>query len=236
MLVKVRFFLLPVGYCDTIIPGGMTMKDLPMFTTEYGVASLVLREIPYRQEAYIRIVTTEQPCELIEECAAFCRACGAEKVYATGHEVLEQYPLHTAVWLMRGSREELPPTDAALWPVLPENVDTWRSIYNERMSVVANASYMTAADATVMLESGDGYFIHRDETMLGIGKASGGMIEAVVSVCPGSGADIMGALAGVLTEDTITLEVASTNEKAIRLYERLGFIRTGERSRWYRIK
>lgn len=212
------------------------MKDLPMFTTEYGVASLVLREIPYRQEAYIRIVATEQPHGLVEECAAFCRACGAEKVYATGHEVLEQYPLHTAIWPMQGGREELPPTDAALWPVLPENVAFWRSIYNERMSVVANASYMSEADARTMLEAGDGYFIHRGETLLGIGKASGGRVEAVVSVCPGSGADIMAALAGVLTEDTINLEVASTNEKAIRLYEHLGFIRTGERSRWYRIK
>ena len=212
------------------------MKDLPMFTTEYGIASLILREIPYRQEAYIRIVATEQPCALVEECAAFCRACGAEKVYATGHEGLAKYPLHTIVWLMRGSREDMFQTDAALWPVLPENVDSWRSIYNERMSAVANAAYMNEADARTMLDAGDGYFIHRDGTLLGIGKASGGKVEAVASVCPGSGGDIMAALSGILTEETITLEVASANEKAIRLYERLGFIRTGERSRWYRIK
>ena len=212
------------------------MKDLPMFTTEYGIASLILREIPYRQEAYIRIVATEQPCALVEECAAFCRACGAEKVYATGHEDLKKYPLHTAVWLMRGSREDLFRTDAALWPVLPENVDSWRSIYNERMSAVANAAYMNEADARTMLDAGDGYFIHRGGTLLGIGKAAGGKVEAVASVCPGSGGVIMAALSGILTEETITLEVASANEKAIRLYERLGFIRTGERSRWYRIK
>ena len=212
------------------------MKDLPMFTTEYGIASLILREIPYRQEAYIRIVATEQPCALVEECAAFCRACGAEKVYATGHEDLAKYPLHTIVWLMRGSREDMFQTDAALWPVLPENVDSWRSIYNERMSAVANAAYMNEADARTMLDAGDGYFIHRGGTLLGIGKAAGGKVEAVASVCPGSGGDIMAALSGILTEETITLEVASANEKAIRLYERLGFIRTGERSRWYRIK
>jgi hypothetical protein len=160
-----------------MIFGGMTMKDLPMFTTEYGIASLILREIPYRQEAYIRIVATEQPCALVEECAAFCRACGAEKVYATGHEDLEKYPLHTVIWLMRGSRGDLFQTDAALWPVLPENVDSWRSIYNERMSAVANAAYMNEADARAMLDAGDGYFIHRDGTLLGIGKASGGMLK-----------------------------------------------------------
>ena len=212
------------------------MKDIPLFTTEYGIASLILREIPYRQEAYIRIVATEQPCALVEECAAFCRVCGAEKVYATGHEDLAKYPLHTTVWLMRGSREDMFQTDAALWPVLPENVDSWRSIYNEKMSAVANAAYMNEADARAMLDAGDGYFIHRGGTLLGIGKAAGGKVEAVASVCPGSGGDIMAALSGILTEETITLEVASTNEKAIRLYGRLGFIRTGERSRWYRIK
>jgi ribosomal protein S18 acetylase RimI-like enzyme len=29
--------------------------------------------------------------------------------------------------------------------------------------------------------------------------------------------------------------VASTNEKALRLYESLGFVRTKEISRWYRV-
>ena len=42
------------------------MRDFPMFTTEYGVASLVLREIPYREEAYITILSSEQPEELLE--------------------------------------------------------------------------------------------------------------------------------------------------------------------------
>ncbi len=33
-----------------------------------------------------------------------------------------------------------------------------------------------------------------------------------------------------------TLEVASSNEKAIRLYERLGFLKTARVSEWYRVK
>ena len=31
------------------------MKDFPVFTTENGVASLILKEIPYRGEAYIHL-------------------------------------------------------------------------------------------------------------------------------------------------------------------------------------
>ena len=35
--------------------------------------------------------------------------------------------------------------------------------------------------------------------------------------------------------ETITLEVASTNLRAIRLYEKLGFVAVEEVSRWYQI-
>ena len=35
------------------------MKDIPMFTTPYGAASLILKEIPYRKEAYIRVLGVE---------------------------------------------------------------------------------------------------------------------------------------------------------------------------------
>ena len=214
------------------------MRDFPMFTTQYGVVSLLLKEIPYKQTAYIRIreVREEFFREDLAECVAFCRMCGAEAVYAAGHEKLEKYPLYTAVVQMRGIARVEQEKVKCLFPVTEKTVSRWRSIYNERMSAVANAAYMNEADARTMLDAGDGYFIHRDGTLLGIGKAAGGKVEAVASVCPGSGGDIMAALSGILTEETITLEVASANEKAIRLYERLGFIRTGERSRWYRIK
>ena len=60
----------------------MDVKDFPMFTTEFGVASLILKEIPYRSEAYIIIQDTQQPEQLLQECISFCRMCGAEKIYA----------------------------------------------------------------------------------------------------------------------------------------------------------
>ena len=78
------------------------MKDFPVFTTENGVASLILKEIPYRGEAYIHLRDSQNPKVLLEECVSFCAACGAEKIYASGSPALEQYPLHTAVLEMRG--------------------------------------------------------------------------------------------------------------------------------------
>ena len=104
------------------------MKDIPMFTTEYGTASLILKEVPYRQEAYIHIqdVQPEGFEEHMKECVSFCRMAGAEKIYAKGHEALERYPLHTAVYEMRGASQWDPEQVACLFPVTEETVGRWR--------------------------------------------------------------------------------------------------------------
>ncbi len=209
------------------------MKNIPLFTTEYGVASLILQEIPYTKTAYVRIQDSLQPEQLIEECRSFCSICGAEHIFAAGHPALATFPFHTSIVKMRCLRQSLPETDAALWPVLPENLETWRSVYNKRMAGVPNASWMTAADGKKLLEEGSGYFIHRSGTLLGIGKAGGSTIEAVASCCPGAGRDVVLALNHVLTGDLAVLEVASTNAPAVSLYEKLGFLACEELSRWF---
>lgn len=212
------------------------MKDFPVFTTQYGAASLILREIPYTGKAYIRLQATLQPRELLEECVSFCSACGGETILATGHGYLTAYPLETTVVQMQCPVDAVGQTDAAVFPVLPENLARWRQIYNEKMADVPNASYMSEKDARELLESGDGYFVHRDGTLLGIGKASGDTIDAVISVMPGMGQTVVQALASILTEDTVRLTVADTNERAMKLYTRMGFVKTRELSRWYRIR
>lgn len=211
------------------------MKNIPVFTTENGAASLILKEIPYSQAAYIQIQDTLEPEKLLSECVDFCRAVGAEVVFAANHPYLERYSFHAAIWQMVRAREGLADTDAALFPVTEQTLEAWRELYNRRMADVPNASYMTAADARQMLNRGDGYFVHRGETLLGIGMASGERIDAVVSAQPGAGQEIVLALNHALSGERITLEVASSNERAVRLYERLGFLKTTEISVWYRV-
>lgn len=211
------------------------MRDLPMFTTQLGVASLVLKEIPYRREAYIRIQDSIDPVSFLEECRDFCVAAGAERVYATGHPCCESYPAHTTIWQMRGDVAGIGDTDAALFPVQGKTLSAWQQLYNRKMAQVPNASYMTDQDGERLLKRGDGYFVHRGETLLGIGTASGNTIGAVVSCCPGAGESVLQALCHGLSGEEAILEVASTNIKAVRLYERLGFIKTAELSKWYRI-
>lgn len=212
------------------------MRDFPVFATENGIGSLVLKEIPYRAIAYIKIQDASRPEAFLEECVDFCRMAGAEHIYATGHSVLERYPLHTAIWKMRCHRESLPQTDASLFPVTERTVDRWQEIYNQKMRSVPNSAYMTRQDMKQLLDRGDGYFVHKDGQLLGLGKASGDRIDAVISMQKGAGAEVLAALSHALTTEIVTLEVASTNEKAISLYTRLGFLKTEELSRWYCIQ
>jgi len=211
------------------------MKDIPVFTTEYGVASLILKEIPYRKRAHIKLQATQEPDKLLEECVAFCRACGAEWIDAAGHEYLEKYPLITEMWLMTCSRDEIEETDACLFPMTDQTVDRWLEIHNQRMTDVPNAAYLDRKDGREFLENGDCYFIHRNGKLLGIGKAAEDYIDIVIAAESGMGETVVRALCSALTEDVIRIVVASANERAVRLYQRIGFVPTRVLSRWYRI-
>lgn len=214
------------------------MRDFPVFATDFGVASLVLKEIPYREEAYITIqdVQPEGFEEHLKECVSFCRMAGAEKIYAMGHGQLAQYPLHTAVYEMRGRAWVNPQKLECLFPVTEETVRQWRTIYNEKMRDVDNAGTLEARDEKKIIESGGSYFVHRDGQLLGIGWLEDTKLLAVASVQQGAGQRVMHTLMSLIEGMDMTLEVASTNERAIRLYEKLGFLKTAELSHWYAVK
>lgn len=209
------------------------MRDFPVFTTENGVGSITLKEVPYKGVAYIKIQSSLQPETFLQECVDFCKMAGAEKIYASGHEMLERYELQNIICQMSVLRESLPESKASLFPVTEKTADRWRDIYNEKMRPIDNSATMTREDMKTLVKQGGGYFVHREEEILGIGIARGETVEAIIAVKPGAGREVMLALCGCLTSNRIVLEVTSTNEKAIRLYENLGFLRISELSRWY---
>lgn len=210
------------------------MKDIPFFTTEYGVASLMLAEIPYRQEAYIRIQSVCDGAveELIRECMAFCRAAGAEKIYWSAGDV--EGELHTSILEMRGVAWVNQTKLENLFPVTEETIERWRQIFNERMIQVDNAATLTSHDEKRILASGGAYFVHHDGELLGVGWMEDTKLQAIAAVKPGAGERVLHSLMSLVEGESVTLEVASTNEKAIRLYERAGFVKTREIRRWYR--
>lgn len=213
------------------------MRDFPIFTTDFGVASLVLREIPYRKEAYIRIRDIQCGCleEHLKECISFCRMAGAEAVYASGADGLEAYPLYTAVLQMRGTawvdRDKL----SSLFPVTEPTVKRWRELYNKGMAGVDNARTLETRDEAEIVGSGGAYFVHDNGDLLGIGWMEDTKLLAVAGVGKGAGERVMHTLMSLVEGAVMTVEVASTNEKAIRLYEKLGFLSVAELSRWYRV-
>lgn len=211
------------------------MQDFPIFTTEYGVSSLILKEIPYKHEAYICIgdVQPGHFTEHLAECAAFCRMAGAERVFAAGHKDLAQYPLHTAVLEMRGTAWVDPDKLACLFPVTEATVARWRGIYHECMARVDNAGTLEAREEPHIVDSGGAYFVHSSGELLGIGWLEDCRLLAMAAARKGAGETVMHTLMSLVEGAQMTLEVASTNEKAIRLYENLGFLKTAELSRWY---
>lgn len=211
------------------------MRDFPVFTTEYGVASLVLREVPYTERAYIVLRASVQPELLLKECKEFCAAVGAHEIYASGDPLLDRFPFHTSIIKMQCMKSSLEDTDAALWPVTEETAEQWRMLYNEKSIRIPNGAWLSERELKALLKSDQAYFVHRGECLLGTGLISGGEIRWVSSMQPGAGEEVVKALAHGVTEDQITVEVASENRKAMELYRRMGFIAVCELSKWYKI-
>ena len=211
------------------------MKDFPMFTTEFGVASLILKEIPYRSEAYIIIQDTQQPEQLLQECISFCRMCGADRIYARGHEITQGYPLHCAVYEMRSEVRVDDSKVEMLFPVTEETVGQWRQLMNERLRSVDNAATLEKKDEKEILSSSGAYFVHRSGQMLGAGWLEENELKLIASAQSGAGERVLHTLLSVAAQQEVKLDVASTNERAIHLYEKYGFIKTAEHRRWYRV-
>ena len=211
------------------------MRDIPVFVTENGAASLILKRIPYTKEAYVEIRDSAAGELLIKECYDFCRMAGAERVYATGHSCLESYPFYTDILLLTVNKADLPATDALAQPATMEESEHWRAVYNDKMRSVPNAAYMTREQAIRKQLQGIAYMIYRGSELLGIGAAERDTIEAVASVKPGAGWDVVLSIASVLRADPIQLQVASINHKAMELYRGLGFAVKEQIARWYQI-
>lgn len=211
------------------------MRDFPIFTTEFGVSSLVLREIPYRNEAYIHIQDVQAGFfqEHLKECISFCRMAGAKKVYACGAKELEQYPSYISVYTMQGSVERKEELVASLFPVTEKTAAQWRSLYNERMRSVDNARTLDSRDEKLLTESSGAYFVHDHGELLGIGWMEANKLLAIASVQPGAGERVMHTLLSKKGNGDVSLEVASTNQRALRLYEKTGLVITGEVNRWH---
>ena len=103
------------------------------------------------------------------------------------------------------------------------------------MKDVPAAAYLDDALIRKLPGEKDAYFVHRDGKLLGIGRAKEDRILVVATTEPGAGEQIVKAMAELLDAETIVVECAEENGKAIHLYERLGFLKTQVKTQWYQI-
>lgn len=212
------------------------MKDIPVFTTENGVASLSMAELPYKKAVYVRVQDSRAPSAFLAECVDFCSALGAEKVFATGNGIADTYPVYATVCRMEARRSLLPATNARPIPVEEGNFEKWRTALNTRMADVPGASTVTADRKERLLAESCAYFVEDAGRLIGLGKVSGGQVEAVAALEKGVGRDVLLVLCSLVAGDTVKLEVAWENAPAVRLYQALGFTLTDILYRWYTLK
>ena len=200
------------------------MKDIPIFTGCDGIATLILREIPYRGEGYVTVrsvFTSTESC--LRECESFCRAVGAEKVYFNGNADFTDYPIYASLIEREIEIEKLPQTTACA--VLTKDEEKWAQIYNEKFAAVPAAQTCRKAE--------NAFDIFKDGILIGIGQIEGNLIRSVATVERGFGADCVAALAQLSGEKNVKLLCAEQNERAMRLYDRLGFHRGERKEVWY---
>ena len=211
------------------------LKDIPVFTTIYGAASLILYQIPFTRTAYIRLQSTQSPEEFLAECVDFCVMAGAESVYATGDVWLERFPVATSIISMSCDDLLYPETDAYAMSVQEKDLTNFKQIYNAAMAKIPNAECISTNKLLQILRAGNCYYVFKDNRKIGIGIAEGDCLESIIAIEPGMGQDVLAALYCVMKKDLIRIEVASANERAVRFFTKNGFKQNGVISNWYKV-
>ncbi len=203
------------------------MKDIPLFTVSDGMASLILREIPFRGAAYIWVRSVFGSLDgLLQECAAFCRAAGAEKVYATGQADFSAYPVYARLIQRSVCCQSLPATEAIALPA--KDAAAWLQQYRERFRLVPASQSSPGSEGL--------YDIFHKGEQIGIGQYEKDKLLAVAALQKGRGADCVCAMSALMQVPQLRLLCAEENLPAMRLYDRLGFSRENCREVWYCVK
>ena len=216
------------------------MKNIPMFTSPYGIATLILREIPWSGSAYVlvRSVWNDQTAALLEECRGFCRAVGAKEIFAAYDT--EELPAEPAYDMIRMTRPKagLPVGKMLeLEPLTRENSGAYLEIYNRCFAAVPSAASYDRTSLEPLYGEDLAWLANVNGEYAGVAEISKEGLEgiAVLPAYRGLGYDLALAALRMVPSPVLCLKVASTNVRAIALYERLGFTPERVEKRWFRL-
>ena len=216
------------------------MKDIPMFTGQHGLASLILKEIDVSGRAYVlvRSVWNGQTEAFLQECRGFCIAVGAQTVYASYD--LEDLPAEHAydMLIMEAEKAKLPQgKPVELEPLTTENGEVYLDIYNVCFREVIGAASYGKQDLQRLYDKDCAFLAKVDGMYAAVAEISEEALEgiAVLPAYKGLGYDLSLAVLPMVPRKTVRLKVASTNGQALGLYNRLGFVQTGVAGRWWKL-
>lgn len=218
------------------------MKDIPIFTGQFGIATLILREIPHQGGAYVMVRGTKEGYlqAFLEECRTFCVMAGAQWVLATADEPLDFLPHVHDMLELSCPRALLPPPSKPVEaiPVTVENGEEFLRCYRLLFRAIPNAATYTQTDLQRILEQEQACLALVDGKTAGIAQWTDGELCAI-GVLPeyrGLGHRLALTVFSRMTAEEITLRVSSSNAPALRLYQKLGFDRKRILSRWYALE
>lgn len=211
------------------------MKDLPVFTCEAGIASLILHEVPYRREAYILVRAAFGPQDtLLRECESFCRAAGAEKIYVGGEGDFSGRRIYARLLERSAPREMLNP--CALTLRSAQELRSWSEAYNARFAAVPMAKTCDEAERRALAASGQALWVCDGDKPVGLGRTEDDEILCLAALERGRGAEVCRALAQRTVGTHVRVLCAEENTAAMRLYDRLGFDHGVVKSCFYFLK
>lgn len=218
------------------------MNNIPLFLAQGGTATLILREIPISGKAYILLRTVQPGClhQLLEECRDFCLQWGAKHCFAAREGEALPLPHAYDILKMTVRKELLPPSPGMeLLPLCPENEKDYVRIYNRCFLHVSHAGSYDRKQIQRIYAQNQQAFLAADHcgTIFGLGELHGNELSAVC-VLPehrGKGMPLTLELLSRCPGPELSLTVASDNEKALRLYEKLGFTISETESSWFEV-
>ena len=219
------------------------MNNIPVFTAQGGTATLILREIPIsgKADVLLRTVLPGMEENLTAECASFCKICGAEEIFASWENGdLPFLPPAYDIYLLHVTKSALPEGKPVhLVPMTPENDAIYQRIYNRCFYHVSHAASYDRGQIARIYREGQRAFLALDEhdKPYGIGELHGDELAAI-AVLPkyrGKGMDLAISLLHLCPGEDLKVTVASDNDAAMRLYEKLGFHLSGVESKWFRV-
>lgn len=217
------------------------MKNIPMFTSSYGVATLILREIGWSGHAYVlvRSVWNGRTAQLLEECRGFCRAVGAEEIYASWetNELPAEHAYDMIAMIRPKADLPEPVQSVELEQVTPETAEEYLRIYNRCFRDVPSAASYDRKSLEPLYGEDLAWLARVDGRFAGVAEISKEGLEgiAVLPEFRGLGRDLALSVLPMVPSPTLRLKVASTNRRAMALYDRLGFVREKLERRWYRL-